>query len=597
MKTAEITLLVFALCAAIVPVPSPGREADGRALQNADVSEKNTIDRDALVNKRFRFSWSSDEGSGVNGIAMLREDGSIADIASPNEKAWLVDASGRLLFRHADGRVSTRYDKVWREDGRLCFTGPFLFREGITHHLVEVAAGVGEPENQITPDQAARIKYSTQHFVYLDPGESCTFQLRDGTDKRIRLVSVKEYEDSVIHLTRRADVAVEIDGRPVTLTCGPYVMPMETQGVRIQADTTSAWLSMPKRVQLSLWDASAPIVDASLFCFPLPGYRLFSQGMQAYNEPVHLGHRDGDPAGQRFHHNYGVDCAGYEGRQKVLSAIDGVVVQADPREGDLSIRDDRGFVLYYGHLDSILSGIAPGTPVKRGQWVAMLGRRGASGNFSHLHVGAFLSPAAADEGRPSRNLNLYPWLVATWQKESGTDLCAVAGPHITALTGEKVLFDGSNSLAFQGKIASFRWEFDDGTSANGPTAEKAYEKPGCYVATLWVKDNRGGSDVDLCRVRVYSRAAPEDVVGTLFVTYIPSAPVYIDQPVSFRIWPQGSDAENIRIDFGDGTLVRDYRPYSALTHKFQNPGLHIVTVSATAAGLPVTQKVKVVVQE
>jgi murein DD-endopeptidase MepM/ murein hydrolase activator NlpD len=265
---------------------------------------------------------------------------------------------------------------------------------------------------------------STWRFVYLDPGESYSFQLKNGAEKRIRLVSVKEYEDPVIHLTRRADVEIEIDGKPISLTCAPYVMPTEVGGVRIQADTTSAWLEIPKRVQFSLWDASDPIVDTALFCFPLPGYRLFSHGMQAYNEPVHLGHRDGDPAGQRFYHNYGVDLAGYEGRQKVLSCIDGIVVQTNPAEGDLSIRDDRGFVLYYGHLDSILPEIKVGTAVKRGQWVGMLGRRGASGNFSHLHVGTFLSKSATAEGHLNRNLNLYPWLVAAYQQESGTNLYA-----------------------------------------------------------------------------------------------------------------------------------------------------------------------------
>jgi murein DD-endopeptidase MepM/ murein hydrolase activator NlpD len=606
MKTAGTTLFALALCTALVMSSRPGgSEAAAGGLQNSGGIKDNTIDRETLVNKRFRFSWSSDEGSGVNGIATLREDGSIEGIDSPNETTWLVDSSGRLLFRHADGRISTRYDKVWREDGRLCFAGPFLFREGIAHHLVEVAGpapgpkdrGAAGPPHEITPDQTAKIKYSTQRFVYLDPGESDNFRLRDGTEKQIRLVSVKEYEDPVIHLTRRAEVEVEIAGTPVALTCAPYVMPTETQGLRIQADTTSAWLTLPKRVQLSLWDASDPLVDADLFCFPLPGYRLFSQGVQAYNEPVHLGHRDGDPAGQRFYHNYGVDLAGYEGRQKVLSAIAGIVVQADPEEGDLAIRDDRGFVLYYGHLDSILSEIRVGTPVRRGQWVAMLGRRGASGNFSHLHVGACLSPTAADEGRLNRNLNLYPWLVAAYQKESGTNLYAVARPHKTALTGDKVLFDGSSSMASQSRITAFRWEFHDGTTAKGPRAEKVYEKPGCYAAALWVTDDRGDPDVDFCTVRVYSQSAPQDVIGTLFVTYIPSGQVHVDQPVNFRIWPQGREAESVQVDFGDGTIIRDYRPYSAITHEFENSGIYIVTVSGRAGGLPVTQKVKVVVEE
>jgi murein DD-endopeptidase MepM/ murein hydrolase activator NlpD len=268
--------------------------------------------------------------------------------------------------------------------------GPLIALSLVLPARSEFAAKEGAakstPGHQITPAQATWIKYSRQRLVYLDPGETCAFRLRDGTEKQIRLVSVREEKDPVIGLTRRAEVKVEIDGRAMELACAPYVMPTETAGLRIQADTTSAWLDMPKRAQFSLWDASDPIVDTNLFRFPLPDYRLFSHGVQAYNEPVHLGHKDGDPAGQRFYHNYGVDLAGYEGRQKVLSCIDGTVVQADSRDGNFAVRDDRGLILYFGHLDSILAGIKPGAAVQRGQWIGMLGRRGASGNFSHLHV-------------------------------------------------------------------------------------------------------------------------------------------------------------------------------------------------------------------
>jgi murein DD-endopeptidase MepM/ murein hydrolase activator NlpD len=609
MKTIRNNLLAFTLCITLFFTASLCALEGERAvvsdvLRDSNGIDKNTIDRKTLVNRRFQFSWSSDEGGGFNGIATLKEDGSIEGIGSPNETAWLVDTSGRLLFKHADGRVSTRYDKVWLKEGLLCFEGPFLFKEGITHHLIEVEGAASEQEHQITPEQAARIKYSTQRFVYLNPGESYTFRLRDGAEKRIFLVSVKEYEDSVIHLARRADVKIEIDGKPIELTCVPYCFPTEAQGLRLQADTTSAWLNIPKRVQLSLWDASEPIVDTNLFCFPLPRYRLFSHGVQAYNEPVHLGHQDGDPGGQRFYHNYGVDLAGYEGRQKVVSCINGTAVQVDSGEGSLSIRDDRGFILNYGHLDSILPGIKVGSPIKQGQWVGMLGRRGSSGNFSHLHVGAYLSESAMATDRPSRNLNLYPWLVAAYQKENGTNLYAVAGPHKTVFAGERVLFDGLSSLAFksnldcrQTSITSFKWEFHDGTSVNGPRAEKVYDKPGCYIACLWVKDSNESLDVDFCKVKVFSQSSPEDVIPILFVTYCPSAEVYMDEPISFRIWPQGMEIEDIQVDFGDGTIVQDYRPYSAITHKFKNPGIHIVTVTGTAARLPVTQKVKVIVQK
>ncbi|MBN1417964.1 MAG: PKD domain-containing protein [Planctomycetes bacterium] len=558
--------------------------------------EEVTIDRADLAGKRFRFSWSSEKGGAVNGIATLKEDGRIDGIGSPNETTWQIDDEGRLIFKHADGRISTRYDRVRRVEGMLEFEGPFLFIAGITHHLVELEDGASGRESSITPAQAARLEYSTQQFVYLDVGETFAFRLKDGAERRIRLVSVSEETDPVIDLMRRAEVKVEIDGEPIALTCAPYVMPTETRGVRIQADTTSGWLDMPKRVQFSVWDATDPIVDTDRFGFPLAGYRLFSHGMQAYNEPVHLGDRDGDPKGQRFYHNYGVDLAGYERRQKVLSAIDGVVIGAHPGEGDLLIRDDRGVVVHFGHLDAILSGIREGARVERGQWVGMLGRRGPSGNFSHLHVGVFLSEADLGANRSARNLNLYPWLVAAYRAEAGPSLLAVARPHKMALAGDNVLFDGSNSMAGGSEIVSYRWEFHDGTRAEGPRAEKVYEKPGCYMASLRVEDASGRADVDVCKVKVYSRSKPEDVIPTLFATYEPSANVPVDRPVCFRIWPQGGHIPDIRIDFGDGAVVQGYEPYSGILHAFADPGIHIVTVTGTAGGLPVTQKVKVYVE-
>lgn len=219
--------------------------------------------------------------------------------------------------------------------------------------------------------------------------------------------------------------------------------------------------------------------------------------------------------------------------------------------------------------------------------------------------------------RPNRNLNLYPWLVAAYQKESGTNLYAVARTHKTVFTGDRVLFDGSNSIAFksnldcrQTSITSFKWEFHDGTSMDGPRAEKVYDKPGCYMASLWIKDSHGGLDpvrkegrfsnrvdVDFCKVKVFSQSAPEDVIPTLFVTYYPSEEVHVDEPVNFRIWPQGMEAEGVEVDFGDSTIVKDYRPYSAITHKFKAPRIHIITVTGTAGRLPLTQKVKIIVQE
>ena len=124
--------------------------------------------------------------------------------------------------------------------------------------------------------------------------ETVSYKLKSGIERVIRLLSVKEQRDSVAKFVRRADVRVEIDGRPLDLVCAPYVMPTETRGLRILVDTTSGWGNVSRRAQLSLWDAGDPIVDTKRFGFPLRNFRLFSHASQAYNEPVHLGAGDGD---------------------------------------------------------------------------------------------------------------------------------------------------------------------------------------------------------------------------------------------------------------------------------------------------------------
>jgi murein DD-endopeptidase MepM/ murein hydrolase activator NlpD len=450
-------------------------------------------------------------------------------------------------------------------------------------------------DQRISAADAARIKYSKQRFVYLNIGETAEFRLAGGRTKRIRLVSVKEEKDRVIHLMRRAEIRLDIDGERLDVPCSPYALPVERDGLRLQVDTTSGWLQMGKRVQLSLWDAGDPVVDTSLFGFPLAGYRLFSQGTQGYNEPVHLGDKDGDPTGQRFYHNYGFDMAGFEGRDKVVSPIEGKAIAVRPDIGWVAIEDDRGIVVDCGHMDSIRSGIQEGDSVKKGEDLGIVGRKGPSGNYSHLHLGLYLSREDFEADRPCRNINLYPWIVAAYQKAPGTGLLAVARPHHTALTGEKVVFDGTNSVAFEGKIVSYRWDFPDGSTVDGPVAAKVFDRPGAYTAVLHIEDDRGGRDLDISRVRVYSARRPEDVLTTLFFTVSPSLGLKPGESIHFRGWPQGGRVGPIRLDFGDGMVLEGYLPFSDVEHRYVEPGVYIVTASADKNGRPAMTKLKIIV--
>ena len=291
--------------------------------------------------------------------------------------------------------------------------------------------------------------------------------------------------------------------------------------------------------------------------------------------------------------------AGYEGREEVVSATAGRVVLFWPsRENICSvvIQDNGGFHWEYAHLSSFAPEIVLNARVTLGQKLGMLGRSGPSGNFSHSHLGSYLTRHDLDVDNRDKRLNLYPWLVAAYQAQHPTGLVAIARPHHQVLVGEDVDFDGSNSLAWGGgKIVQWRWVFPDGQTVRQAKARKKFNRAGAYVATLWVKDDKGGEDVDFCQVKVYSRPTPEPAMPHIFMTCTPTQNVRPNQPVTFRFWFQGSGGGPIKVDFGDGTQLSDYRPYAELQHGFKTPGVHVVTAQCEAAGKPITQKLKVVV--
>jgi hypothetical protein len=374
-------------------------------------------------------------------------------------------------------------------------------------------------------------------------------------------------------------------------------MPTEFEGIRIQADTTSAWLSIPKRVQFSVWDASEPVVNTDRFGFPIHNYLLFSHGTQSYNEVVHLGRGDGCPDGAVFYHNYGIDFAGYEGREEIISCTDGTVIRLSLNRDFMFvvILDDDGLIWEYGHLDSVLPEVKMGSRIEKGRKIGVLGKTGPSGNFSHLHLGNYLSEADLDSDGSNRRLNLYPWLIAAYEQQYHRALYAVARPHQTISTGEKVLFDGSNSLSFGAKIVSYKWILPDGQIVDGITARKSFDKPGVYIAELWITDEDGRKDVDFCKVMVFTASAPEGSIPTIFMTHYPTNNIAVSQPVFFRFWLQGAQGKPVKVDFGDGTVVDDYVSYSEIRHRFESPGIHVITMSGIIDGKSIMQKQKVVV--
>ena len=68
-------------------------------------------------------------------------------------------------------------------------------------------------------------------------------------------------------------------------------------------------------------------------------------------------------------------------------------------------------------------------------------------------------------------------------------------------------FDASGSGDSDGTIVSYGWDFGDGTTGTGVTAERTYAAAGTYTVTLTVTDDAGATDSQTASVTVGTQAA------------------------------------------------------------------------------------------
>ena len=79
---------------------------------------------------------------------------------------------------------------------------------------------------------------------------------------------------------------------------------------------------------------------------------------------------------------------------------------------------------------------------------------------------------------------------------TGTNKAPTAAASATPVTGTSplaVTFDGSASTDADGTVASYLWNFGDGSTAAGKTASHTYTTAGTFTATLTVTDNKGAT--------------------------------------------------------------------------------------------------------
>ena len=153
------------------------------------------------------------------------------------------------------------------------------------------------------------------------------------------------------------------------------------------------------------------------------------------NEPTFV---DGGerPARKDIYYHWGLDMGGAEALVEVVAATDGLVVSAgvvaldgqpedtpvQPRYDVVYVQDGRGWYYRYSHLHTIDAAIQPGSRLKMGQRIGLLGKEGGSGGWSHLH---FDISARQPSGRYGI-VEGYAFLWQVYHDTQGTVLQAVA---------------------------------------------------------------------------------------------------------------------------------------------------------------------------
>lgn len=119
--------------------------------------------------------------------------------------------------------------------------------------------------------------------------------------------------------------------------------------------------------------------------------------------------------------------------------------------------------------------------------------------------------------------------------------------------GEVVDFDGTTSTAAPNfNIASYTWNFDDQTTATGPTASHSFDEPGEYVVQLFLLDDNDCASANLVDLQILVSTTPSFAGTVESVETCLGATVNLDavvEPVTWTGIPVGF--------FGDGVYLPD----------------------------------------
>ena len=148
---------------------------------------------------------------------------------------------------------------------------------------------------------------------------------------------------------------------------------------------------------------------------------------------------------------------------------------------------------------------------------------------------------------------------------------ADAGVDRIVTTGLPATFSGLGSVDPDGTIASYIWDFGDGTMGSGAMVTHTYSGGTDRVVTLTVTDNAGAIDVDTINVEVnlppVANAGPTRFADPAeIVMFNGNGSTDADGTIVTYLW-----------DFGDGSSASG----QSVTHQYTTGGAYTVTLTVT----------------
>lgn len=158
--------------------------------------------------------------------------------------------------------------------------------------------------------------------------------------------------------------------------------------------------------------------------------------------------------------------------------------------------------------------------------------------------------------------------------------CNLAVPQ-SACVGQAVSISAEGSADGESKDLSYMWNFGDGTSAEGATVSKTFDKGGSYNVSLVVNDKQNTACSSMgCGARINVNSAPVAVAGEdIGLCLMNQAAEYAVTFDGSKSYDPDREGLNYAWDFGDGSKAEGAK----VTHVYKDAGEYTARLTVSDA--------------